>query len=148
MEQIIAAFGIDWRLIMIQLINFGLLLAVLTYYLYKPILKAIDERKATVAKGIEDAKNAGEKLALASEESAVIVSSAHKDADGIVSRAKDVAKKDASGIVGEAHNQSEKIVLEARSKALADAERIRKDSEKEIAATAILAAEAILREKV
>lgn len=147
MEQIIIAFGIDWRLIMIQLLNFGFLLAVLTYFLYTPILKALDERKALIAKGIENAKNAGEKLAQANDESRGIVSEAHKDAESIVLRAKETAKKDASGIVSEAHGQSEKIVLEARAKAQADATRIQKESEKDIAATAILAAEKILKEQ-
>lgn len=39
MDQLIQAFGIDAKLITVQIINFGILLAALTYFLYKPVLK-------------------------------------------------------------------------------------------------------------
>ncbi|HMA79010.1 MAG TPA: hypothetical protein VKP88_07860, partial [Candidatus Paceibacterota bacterium] len=58
MEQLIQAFGIDTRLIVVQIINFGLLLALLSYFLYRPILNLLEEREAKITQGIKDAEAA------------------------------------------------------------------------------------------
>ena len=64
MEQLIHAFGIDARLILLQVINFGLLMAVLSYLLYKPVLKVLAERQEKIAQGVKDAEEAGKNLVL------------------------------------------------------------------------------------
>ena len=43
MGQVLAAFGIDWRLLLINSINFGLLLLALWYFLYGPLMKMLEE---------------------------------------------------------------------------------------------------------
>ena len=45
MQQLFAAFGINWKLLLIQGINFSVLLAILSYFLYRPLMKVIDERR-------------------------------------------------------------------------------------------------------
>jgi len=56
MSELFSAFGVNWKLLLIQAVNFGLLLAALTYFLYKPILKIIDERREKVAEGVRTAE--------------------------------------------------------------------------------------------
>ena len=63
MEQLFEAFGIDWKLLLAQAVNFGVLFVALTYFLYKPVLKTLDERKQKVAKGVTDAEAAEKMLA-------------------------------------------------------------------------------------
>jgi len=58
MEEIAKVFGLDWKLLIIQAVNFGVLLLVLWYFLYKPVLKMLDERRGKIQKGVEDAENA------------------------------------------------------------------------------------------
>lgn len=147
MEEILHTFGIDWRLIVIQIFNFALLLGLLSYFLYKPLLKVIDERKAKIAQGVKDAEKAAETLAHASEEGKAQVTLAHQEAESIVARAKDAASKEGAGIIASAHEQSERIAKEAQAKAEAEAAALIKESEKEVAQVAILAAEKILKER-
>lgn len=49
--------GIDPWSILLYILNTGVVLAVLTYYLYKPILKFIDQRRAQIISNIEEAQN-------------------------------------------------------------------------------------------
>ena len=42
MEQLFEAFGIDWKLLLAQAINFGVLFLVLSYLLYKPVLSTLE----------------------------------------------------------------------------------------------------------
>jgi F-type H+-transporting ATPase subunit b len=62
MEEITKVFGIDWRLFIIQAINFGLVVFLLSKFLYKPILNVIEERRKIITKGLDDAKLAEQNL--------------------------------------------------------------------------------------
>lgn len=147
MEQIINAFGIDLRLITIQIVNFGILLAALSYFLYTPILKVLDDRKRLIEKGIVDAKDAALSRENAAREKDEILKTAVTEAGSIVKRGEDAAEREAGAIVQEAHAQSARIVTDGEKKAQALADSIRRESEAEIAKIAVLTAEKILKER-
>lgn len=49
--------GLDLHSLVLYLVNFGLLAAVLTYFLYRPILRVLDERRETVRRSLEEAES-------------------------------------------------------------------------------------------
>ncbi len=53
----LSKLGIDLWSILIYILNTGLLLFVLTYVLYKPILKFLDERRAQIKSSVDEAQN-------------------------------------------------------------------------------------------
>lgn len=53
----LASLGINFWSILFYLVNTGLLLAALTYFLYKPLLRFADKRREQIIKSIEEAKN-------------------------------------------------------------------------------------------
>lgn len=146
MEQLFAAFGIDWRLLIIQAFNFGLLLVVLSYFLYKPILKIIDERREKIAEGVRTADAASRRLAEAKEEGDKQIGDAAREAEGLVAAARASAEEKKSTIVSEAEARATAIVKDAEAR-IAEQERLAfVKSERDIAKAAMLAAEKILRE--
>jgi F-type H+-transporting ATPase subunit b len=147
MEEIIKAFGIDGRLIIIQIINFGILMAALGYFLYKPILKMLAEREAKIAQGLKDAEDASKAKAEAGLEKQSILTAAHSDAEEINQRAKVAADSQATEIISEAHNKAAFVLEDAEKKREHIKEQARFESEKEIAQLAVLAAEKVLRAK-
>jgi len=147
MDQIIHTFGIDWRLIAIQIFNFLLLLALLSYFLYTPVLRMLDERKKLIAKGVADANDAALSKENATKEKDAVLRQAVTEAGDIVKRGEEAAARDASTIVKDAHEQSARIVADGEKKAHALADTIRAKSEAEIAKIAVLAAEKILKER-
>jgi len=52
---------INWFTVIAQIINFFILVWLLKRFLYKPILKAIDEREKKIASQLEDANAKEEK---------------------------------------------------------------------------------------
>ena len=62
MEQVLHVFGIDWKLLLINAANFGLLLAALTYFFYKPMMRMLDLRRDKIAHGVEAAQKAEAEL--------------------------------------------------------------------------------------
>lgn len=58
----LSKLGIDFWSILIYILNTGLLLFVLTFVLYKPILKFLDERRRQIKSSVEEAQNLKEEL--------------------------------------------------------------------------------------
>lgn len=147
MDQLIQAFGIDGKLIIVQIINFVILTGLLTYFLYKPVLKVLAERKAAVEQGIKDAEAAAAKKAEAEEEKRAILSAAETQAKATGEQATSYAKEQAEGILSDAKTKADNVIKNAASEAAALETQARKDSEAEIAKLAVLAAEKVMREK-
>lgn len=147
MEAIVNAFGIDVRLIVVQVINFTILMVALGYFLYTPILNLLREREEKIAAGIKDAEAAAAAKASAEVEKAAVLTEAHHAAAEVNARAKSAAEVTAAEIAAVAETAAQST----KAKALVEAEQLKaaaiKASEAEIAKTAILAAEKILREK-
>ncbi len=146
MESLLDAFGIDVKLLLAQLVNFGVLFVALTWLLYKPVMKTLDERAAKIAQGVEDAETASEKAAQADENAAKVVKGAETEAEGIVSSARDLAGTEKSRIMKEAEARAAQVALDAEARAQETAAKALRDSEKEVARLAVLAAEKVLRE--
>ncbi|OGI77379.1 hypothetical protein A3B85_00880 [Candidatus Nomurabacteria bacterium RIFCSPHIGHO2_02_FULL_37_13] len=68
MESIISTFHIDWKIIIAQAVNFGVVFTVLYIFALKPLSKLMAERGEKIKTGINDAKKSSEMLQKASEE--------------------------------------------------------------------------------
>ena len=145
MQEILSAFGIDWRLITIQVINFALLLIGLRYFLYTPVLSMLEKRKQVIEKGLTDAAEAARSLKDADKEKAGIVKAAHDEAAAVALRAKAHADERTAALLHEAEEKKMRILEEAKKAGVELQDRLYKESEAEIARTALLAAEKILR---
>jgi F-type H+-transporting ATPase subunit b len=147
MEQLIQAFGIDVRLIIVQAFNFGLLLAILSYLLYKPVLKMLADREAKIAQGMKDAEEAGKAKAEATEEKKAVIAAANKEAEAMTSRAKEFAVVKADEIVADAQKKAEQVAKDAALRSEEIKAQAIKESGAEIAKLAVLAAEKVLKER-
>lgn len=146
MESLLDAFGIDWKLLIAQLVNFGVLFVALTYLLYKPVIKTLDERREKIAQGVRDAELAAEKAATADADAATVVKGAESEAEGIVSNARDLAGAEKTRIMKEAEARAAQVAADADARATETAAKALRESEREIARLAVLAAEKVLRD--
>ncbi len=147
MQELLSTFGVDWRLLIIQAVNFGLLLSILTYFLYKPILRIIDERQRKIADGVATAEAANQQLADAKVEREGIVGDAAREAEKLVAVARNRADEKGDEIVRAAEARADDVLKEAHARAEEAKRQALSESSKEIARAAMLAAEKILLEK-
>lgn len=112
--------NIEWTQILIQMINFGLIVFILAKFVYKPIVKILHERTERV----ESNQLASNKLIKDSQTSAdkakSILLEAQKDADKIRSEAKKDAALEASEIIAKAKVQA-KTSAESERKSIISA---------------------------
>lgn len=147
MEDLIHAFGLDTRLIVIQIINFAILAGALWYFLYEPVLKMLDERKKKIEDGLQDAEDAKALKENAEAERIKLLTRAEKEADAVAEKAKVHATEKSAQIVTAAEAKADALVKEAAKKSEELKAKAHKESEAEIAKLAVLAAEKVLAEK-
>ncbi len=90
--EILKNFGFEWTLFAAQIVNFLIIFFILKKFLYKPVLKLLDERKRKISDGLKQA-----------EESARILEETTKKEEQILKKAQIEAKKH----LDEAHEQRE-----------------------------------------
>ena len=145
MEQLVNAFGIELELIIAQIVNFGILAAALSYFLYKPLLNMLQKREQTIAQGVQDAEDAAKAKAEADAQKKQILADAHKEAEAVADKAKTFAEEKAATLTAQAQQKAESIVKDAEVKSAQLKEQAIKESESDIAKLAVLAAEKILK---
>ena len=113
---------IDFNQILLQILNFLIVLFVLKKFLYKPVLKILDERAEKINEGLNAAEKSlkaqtqieeqkKEEIVSAQREAAKILDEARKEAENLKSDILNGAKEDASKVI-----EKERTVLEVRLK--------------------------------
>lgn len=148
MQQLLDAFGINWSLLLAQAVNFAIVLVALRYFLYKPVLTMLENRRALVAKGVEDAKQAQLKLAGADSEVSKRVGAADEEAEHILVAARESANAEKLRLLKDAEARAAAVARDAQARATEASARAKRESEKEIARLAVLAAEKVMRANV
>ncbi len=141
MNELFAAFGIDWRLLLINLFNFGLLLAVLWYFLYTPLTNMLESRREKLAQGVRDADEAADKLREVEDARAGMLASAGREADEVLvnARAAGVAKQEE--LIGQAQASAEALMREAQAQAQELKHAAIEESKQEVAKLIVLGME-------
>ena len=147
MSELFEAFGVNWKLLLTQAFNFGVLLTVLWYFLYRPVLKMIDDRRAKIAEGVQNAEAAAKRLEEAKGKGEKIIGAASREGESIVAAARGRAEERASEIIKSAEASAQGALADARARAEETKRQALKESEREIARAAMLAAEKILKQK-
>ena len=113
MSSVLAAFGVDWRLLLINMINFGVLLLALWYFLYGPITHMLATRREKLAEGVRNAARAEEHLQEIEEARAGMLAEAGKHADDVIARAREAAQEKQRDMVAQSEASAAAIVQEA-----------------------------------
>src|SRR3989339_134025 len=61
-NELLFQLGINWKLFLSQVVNFFILLLVLTFFVYKPLIRIIKERSKKIKEGLEKAEEADVRL--------------------------------------------------------------------------------------
>ncbi|OQX71100.1 hypothetical protein B6D52_02625 [Candidatus Parcubacteria bacterium 4484_255] len=108
--------GIDLKLLIAQLINFGLLLLILTKFVYKPIMKRIEEDEKQLAKAKEETEDLQEEKEIFSQKKAKEIAKAKKQAWQIIKEAEDVAEDIKRQAKEEANREKQAVIKQIRER--------------------------------
>lgn len=114
MSELLHEFGVDWKLLLAQAVNFFVLLVLLKKFAYGPILKLLHRRKEEIRKGILFTKEAEERLGQIGKKEEEILGEAKEQALKIVSEAEELGKKRKGELLQEANLKVEGVVTAAK----------------------------------
>lgn len=142
------ALGIEGKLLLGQIVNFVILFLILGKFLYKPLMKMLDDRRNKIAESIENNKKIEESLAKTEERVAEIIKVAEEKSAKIIEEGAKAATLQKEEIMALAKSQSEQEIAKAKIAIAQDKDAAKKELEKEIIGLVGLASEIILKEKV
>lgn len=134
--------------ILLQMINFGVVVGALSFLLFKPVRRILDER----SRKIEEGQRAAE-AALADREEAETLKqnakrSAQKEVKGILDEARNDAGTSASTILAKAEKDAEQIREKARQAMAKEKDAMRADLQKQFEQAVVDVTQALIGETI
>ena len=136
--------GIHLPSLVIYLVNFGLLLGLLYLFAYKPILRMLDQRSATIKDGLDQAEKARLQAARSEEEIKAQLQEARRQGQAIVSQAAQMGEKVKEEARAEARREAQGLLQRARGEIEVERGEMVAQLRREFAGLAITAAEKVI----
>lgn len=145
--ELLHKLGIDWKLLIAQIINFFILLFVLYKFAYKPVLHMLDKRAKTIEKGISDAKASEEKLAAIERLRDEKLAQAQKEIGSMLEKARLDAEAVKKELIDAANKQVEDLMRRTRLQIEEEKRKMIADVKREVAQFIIAATGKILEKE-
>ena len=132
-------FGIDWQLLAdstLTLIAVFVLFLIMSYFLFNPARKMLNDRKEKIRAELEDAKTNMDEARTLREEYEGKLKVIDKEAEVILSEARSKGLANQATIIAEAKEEAARILERARVEALLEKQKMSDDVKKEIISVA------------
>jgi F-type H+-transporting ATPase subunit b len=141
-----ASLGVNLPLLVVFVINFIVLFVLLRLFLYKPVLKMLDERAKRTAEAMEQAEATKKEYEQARVEVQKQIEKGRQEGQAIIAQAMQVGERLKEESRQEATKQAQTIVDRTRSELEAERDKIVGDLRREFVDISISAAEKVIKE--
>ena len=141
-----ASLGINIPLLVVFVVNFIVLLVMLRLFLYKPVMKVLDERAKRAREAIELAEATRKEYDQAKDEVQKQIEKGRQEAQAIIGQAIQVGERLKEESRQEAAKQAQAIVDRARSELESERDKLVGDLRREFVDISIAAAEKVIKE--
>ncbi|HSX29016.1 MAG TPA: F0F1 ATP synthase subunit B [Candidatus Saccharimonadales bacterium] len=147
-QGLFGALGLNLQLFISQCVAFLILVAILRKFVYPALIKAIEDRRASIEAGLKEAKQSQEVLEQAEAKVAGMLADARKEADDILARTNQEAATVVTDAEAKAKTRAEQIVADARQQLAVDVTKARQALKKDTIELVALATERVINEKL
>lgn len=144
----VEALGISLTEFVFYLINFLILVGVLTKFLYKPFINVLDKRKQAIQDSLENAELVNRRADEKMEAYTNRIANVEEEGRQIIKEAKVRADAQAADIIREANEKADRIIISAEKQIELEKQKAVEDMKQQIAALALLAAEKIVEKNI
>lgn len=138
----------DKGLIFWTIVNFLLLVVVLGFFAWKPIIKALEDRENKIAQDKKEAQAAREDAKKIKEELEARLAGIAREAQEKVAQVEALANTQKQSIIEEAKHSSQRMVEQAKTEIEAQKKQAVKDIQKEVSGIALAAAAKLSKTKI
>jgi F-type H+-transporting ATPase subunit b len=148
LDPIVENLGVNWKLFLAQLINFGIVFFLISKYAFGPIQKALGEREKKIKKGLEDAKKAETEIEMAEQKYREKVKQARLEANKIVAQAHRRGENIVAKSVETAEKRAEETILKAKEEVRQEKKKMLSEVKEDVVSLSILIAEKLLHKNL
>ncbi|MBI3632373.1 MAG: hypothetical protein HY225_02905 [Candidatus Vogelbacteria bacterium] len=113
MESLFTHLGINWKLLLAQGANFFVLVLLLNYFLYKPLVNLINDRRQRIEQGLKNADDMDRKLSEIDELRKAEIMKGEREALAIIDQANKACQEDRGAILKTAAAEAETVKRKA-----------------------------------
>ncbi len=146
--EILKLFAIDWHLMLAQLINFAIVVAVLWYFALKPLTKTMKKRNDEIKKGLDNAAEAEKKISAVEKQVLDEIKRARAEAAKILVEAQEQADKNKQLQREKTQQEIEQMLDKAKQQITQEKKLMINEVKEEIGQMVINALQRILGEKL
>lgn len=141
-------FGLNGQIFAAQLINFLIVLIVLWKFVYKPIVRMLDERSEKIEKSMKQADDIEKRVTEIEKEKGEIIVNAQKQAQEIIEKAHDSGKARQDEIITAAKREVERVIAKGKDQLAEERTAMVKEVKKDIIDIAVKAATRIMQDQI
>lgn len=131
--------------LIVQMVNFGLLLLVLWRLLYRPLVAKLEERTAAIRKSLDEAQQARLEAQRQQEENATKLREAYTEADAIRASALKEAGEEQRKLLETARLEAQRLIEAAKAQVGSDVRQARAELRREVGDIATAVAERLIK---
>jgi F-type H+-transporting ATPase subunit b len=147
-SDVFSALGIDWRLLILQIIAFLILVFLLAKFVYPWLIKQVDERQAGIEAAAKAATEAQASAAESQQQTAELLNKARAEAAEIVDTAKLEANNMLQASEQKARSAAEKISQDGQAEIERSIAAAKRDLHNETLELIALATEKVIHQKL
>lgn len=148
MSESFGELGIHIPTLIVYLVNFTLLLILLYFLAYKPVLRMLNQREAKIKESMEQAERLKEQSTRAQEEIKAQLETARREGQAIVAQASQIGERLKEEARQGARQEAEVLITRARLEIEREGEEAIRQLRQEFVDIAILAAEKVIAESL
>ncbi len=146
--QLARQFGVEWKFLAAQIINFCIVAFLLYKLAFKPVLATIEERQEKIADGLQYAEEMKSKLAESKKKQIEVLKEAQKEARKIIKEARTSAKSHLEAQARETSDRIEAMLDKARKASSLEREKMLTEAKSEIAKLVVQTSAKVLGKKL
>lgn len=141
-------FGLNGQMFAAQLLNFLIVMLILWAFVYKPVVKMLDERQKKIEDAVKNAEKIDVRLSAIESEKDNILKEAKKEAQHIAEKAQRAADERHEEIVTAAKREVERVIAKGKAQLADEKAAMLKDMRKDIVDIAMKAAARITQDQI
>jgi len=143
-KQVLGPFGVKPMLLLAQIVNFGIVAAVIYYFAVKPVIATVDTRNKTIADGLQNAEEVKRKLAETEAKQAEVLKQASLEGKKVIAEARDTGKALVDKAAQDATRTAEDIIKKGNEAVALERQKMLSDLRREVATLVVTTANRVL----
>jgi F-type H+-transporting ATPase subunit b len=142
--ELLHTLGINWQLLIAQLVNFLILFVVLSYFIYKPFLKVLDDRRARIKKAMDDAKHLEDQKREMEHFKQQQMRKVDQDASVVLQEARTQAESMKRDLLAQAEKEAQNLVARTKAELAEEKNKMMSDLQASLAGVVVQLTEKLL----